>query len=133
MFNGFFSDNSDVNKTNKQDILKSINETVRYIEKTFSNNLISDFSEARNLQDELIKQRNNNSLDRIDIYIVTDLLIEQDDLETSVHIKNIDFTCRIYYWDLKKWNDLIRSKIKRLPINIDFKEKEYSLYNIDYI
>ena len=133
LFNGFFSDNSDVNKTNKQDILKSINETVRYIEKTFSNNLISDFSEARNLQDELIKQRNNNSLDRIDIYIVTDLLIEQDDLETSVHIKSIDVTCRIYYWDLKKWNDLIRSKIKRLPINIDFKEKEYSLFNIDYI
>ncbi len=133
LFNGLFSDNSEVNKTNKQDILKSINETVRYIEKTFSNNLISDFSEARNLQDELIKQRNNNSLDRIDIYIVTDLLIEQDDLETSVYIKNIDFTCRIYYWDLKKWNDLKRSKTKRLPINIDFKEKEYSLFNIDYI
>jgi hypothetical protein len=133
LFNGFFSENSEVIKATKQDILKAINETVRYIEKTFSNNLISDFSEARNLQDELIKQRNNNSLDRIDIYIVTDLLIEQDDLETNVHIKSIDVTCRIYYWDLKKWNDLKRSKTKRLPINIDFKEKEYSLYNIDYI
>lgn len=133
LFNGFFSETSEVNKANKLDIIKSINETVRFIEKTFSNNLISDFSEARNLQDELIKQRNKNSLDRIDIYIVTDLLIEQDDLETSVHIKSIDMNCRIYYWDLKKWNDLKRSKTKRLPINIDFKEKEYSLYNIDYI
>lgn len=133
LFNGFFSETSEVSKANKQDIIKSINETVRFIEKTFSNNLISDFSEARNLQDELIKQKNKNSLDRIDIYIVTDLLIEQDDLETSVHIKSIDMNCRIYYWDLKKWNDLKRSKTKRLPINIDFKEKEYSLYNIDYI
>jgi hypothetical protein len=133
LFNGFFSETPEVNKANKQDILKYIDETVRYIENTFSNNLIPDFSEARNLQDELIKQRNNDSLDRIDIIIVTDLLIEQDDLETSVYIQSIDLTCRIYYWDLKKWNDLKRSKTKRLPVNIDFKEKEYCLYNIDYI
>ena len=133
LFNGFFSDNIEVTKASKQDILKSINETARFIEKTFSNNLISDFSEARNLQEELLKQRDKNSIDRIDIYIVTDSLIEQDDLETSINIKGIDLNCRIYYWDLKKWNDLKRSKSKRLPINIDFQEKEYKLYNVDFI
>jgi hypothetical protein len=133
LFNGFFSEDSRVNKATKQEILKSVIETTRFIEKTLANNLISDFNEARSLQEELLKQWASNSLDRINIYIVTDSLIEQDDLETNFYIKSIDLNCRIYYWDLKKWNDLKRSKTKRLPINIDFKEKEYSLYNLDYI
>jgi hypothetical protein len=133
IFNGFFSEDSKVTKASKQDILKSVNETVRFIEKTFSNSIISDFNEARNFQEELLKQREKNSLDRIDIFIVTDTLIEQEDLETNIDIKSIDIKCRIYYWDLKKWNDLKRSKTKRLPINLDFKEKDYNLYNIDYI
>ena len=134
LFNGFFSaNNNEVTRANKQEINKSINEVVRFIEKTFSKSLINDVSEARNLQNQLIIEKEKNTLDRIDIFIVTDSVIEQDDLESSIYIKNIDMTCRIYYWDLKKWNDLKRSKSKRLPINIDFKEKDYEIYNINFI
>ena len=56
LFNGFFSGNNrDVTKATKSQIDKSINEVVRFIEKTFSESLINDVSEARNLQDQLIK------------------------------------------------------------------------------
>jgi hypothetical protein len=134
LFNGFFSGgNREISKASKQDITKSINEVVRFIEKTFSKSLINDISEARNLQDQLISEKSKNSLDRIDIYIVTDSVIEQDNLETSVSIKNLDITCRIYYWDLKKWNELKRSKSKRLPIDINFKDRDYAIYDVKYI
>jgi hypothetical protein len=134
LFNGFFSGNNrEITKATKQEINKSINDVVRFIEKTFSNSLINDISEVRNLQDQLLSEKNKNALDRIDIYIVTDSIIEQDNLETSVYIKSIDLTCRIYYWDLKKWNELKRSKSKRLPINIDFKDSDYKIYDVNYI
>ena len=134
LFNGFFSGNNiEITKATKQEINKSINEVVRFIEKTFSKSLINDISEVRNLQDQLLSEKNKNSLDRIDIYIVTDSIIEQDNLESSVYIKNIELTCRIYYWDLKKWNELKRSKSKRLPINIDFKEPDYKIYDVKFI
>lgn len=134
LFNGFFSGSKrEVTKATKQEINKSISEVVRFIEKTFSRSLINDISEARNLQDQLISEKNKNALDRIDIYIVTDSVIEHDNLDTTVHIKNIDMTCRVYYWDLKKWNDLKRSKSKRLPININFKERDYEMYDVKFI
>jgi hypothetical protein len=133
LFNGFFSGNPQLTKTNKTDISKSLKEVVRFIEKTFSNSLIDDVCEARNLQEQLISKKNQNALDRIDIFIVTDSIIDQEELETSVFIKSVDLTCRIYYWDIKKWNDLKRNKSKRLPINIDFKENDYRLYNVDFI
>ena len=134
LFNGFFSGtNRDVSKASKLDINKSINEVIRFIEKTFSNSLINDISEARNLQDQLISQKNKNALDRIDIYIVTDSIIEQENLDTTVYIKSLDLTCRVYYWDLKKWNELKRSKSKRLPIDINFKERDYELYDVKFI
>ena len=57
LFNGFFSGNNrDVLKASKLDINKSINEVVRFIEKTFSNSLINDISEARNLQEQLLSE-----------------------------------------------------------------------------
>jgi hypothetical protein len=134
LFNGFFSgSNKEVTKATKQDINKSISEVVRFIEKTFSKSLINDISEARNLQDQLLSEKNKNALDRIDIYIVTDSLIEQEKLESTVYIKSIDLNCRIYYWDLQKWNDLKRSKSKRLPININFKEHDYEVYDVKFI
>jgi hypothetical protein len=134
LFNGFFSGtNRDVSKASKLDINKSINEVVRFIEKTFSNSLINDISEARNLQDQLLSEKNKNALDRIDIYIVTDSIIDQENLDTTVYIKNYDLTCRVYYWDLKKWNELKRSKSKRLPIDINFKERDYELYDVKFI
>ena len=133
LFNGFFSDHRDIGNASKQEITKSINEVVRFIEKTFSKSLINDVSETKNLQDQLLNHYQKGVLERIDIYIVTDSVIEQDDLETCVNITSIDFDCRIYYWDLKKWNDLKRSKSKRLPINIDFNEKEFQIYNVDFI
>ena len=39
----------------------------------------------------------------------------------------------IKYWDLKKWNDLKRSKSKRLPIAIDLNEKDYNSYELDFV
>ena len=39
----------------------------------------------------------------------------------------------VYYWDLKKWDALHRSRSKRLPIEIDFNKDSYSDITIDYV
>tara|TARA_B110000211_G_scaffold1627_1_gene1984 strand:- start:272 stop:2713 length:2442 start_codon:yes stop_codon:yes gene_type:complete len=133
LFNGFFTDDVNVIKASKQAIDKSINETVRFLEKTFSKEFINDVSEARDLQDQIIKQYNQNNLERIDICIITDTTIDQEKLPSKVSLKNTDIQCRVYYWDLKRWNELKRSKSKREPIDIDFSTDDYESYNIPYL
>ncbi len=133
IFNGFFNTNLEVNKAAKSDITRCINETIRFIEMTLDNILINDVCEAKELQDHIVKQNKSKSISRIDICIITDSIIDEDSLENKFLSKkhNIDF--RVYYWDIKKYNDLKRSKEKRLPINIDFTKKEYELFEIEYI
>ena len=133
LINGFFSDTIHVTNATKTEINKLINETVRFLEKTFSKNLINDICEARDLQEQLIYKFEQNNLDRIDIYIVSDTIIDIDQQETSINLKSIDLNCRIYFWDLQKFNDLKRSKNKRLPVEIDFKSDDYNIYEVKYL
>lgn len=133
IFNGFFSEDIEITRATKVEINKAIKETVRYIEKTFSDNIINDICEARDLQDQLLDHQRKDVLERLDICIVTDSIIDQENLETSINITNTNLQCKIYYWDLKKWNDLKRSKSKRVPINIDFHNKEFKLYDINFL
>ena len=134
IFNGNFSDVREITTTTKTQIQQYVNESIKFIEATFSNNLVEDISDVRDLQQELIKLKIQNKLDNIDICILTDglLTIEQSE-EKYIEIKSLNIKCKIYYWDLKKWNDLKRSKTKRLPININFQENSYSFYKINYI
>jgi hypothetical protein len=133
LFNGMFSDSINVEKASKSEIDKTINETVRYLEKTFSEDYINDVSEARDLQQQLISHYQNNNLDRLDICIITDKTIDTEKLPTKISLKNKDVECRVYYWDLQRWNDLKRSKSKREAIDIDFNSDDYSIYNVPYL
>lgn len=133
IFNGVFSEDNQVKKTPKLKIEKCINETVRFLEKTFSNDFINDVNEARELQQQILKQDNENNLNLLEICIISDNIIELDKLPEKVIIKNIGLECRIKYWDLKRWNDLKRSKSKRESINIDLKTEAYSHYSVPYI
>ena len=128
VFNGFFTDDIKEEKATKKQIETCVKETVRFLEKTFSNELINDVSETREFQKELIKQNSEDNIERLDICIVTDRVIEQENLETKVILKNYDVECRIQYWDLKRWNQLKRSKSKREPIDIDFSSENYNMY-----
>jgi hypothetical protein len=60
-------------------------------------------------------------------------MIEVDKLPEKVVLKNIDLECRIKYWDIKRWNDLKRSKSKRESINIDLKSESYSHYSVPFV
>lgn len=134
LINGFFSEDSiEIYKAKKSEIDAVIKETICFVDKTFAESLINDICETRSLQEQIIEINNKKKLDRIDIHIITDTIIEQDNLENSIYIKSIDKNCRIYYWDLKKWSELKRSKSKRIPINIDFNSRDYNIYNIKYI
>jgi len=133
IFNGVFSEDNQVKKTPKLKIEKCINETVRFLEKTFSNDFINDVNEARELQQQILKQENENNLNLLEICIISDNIIELDKLPEKVKIKNIGLECRIKYWDLKRWNDLKRSKSKRESINIDLKTEAYSHYSVPYV
>jgi len=88
LVNGFFSDEVEVTKASKQEITKSLNEVARFIEKTIARDYINDFSETKNLQRQILDLYDQDNLDRLDICIVTDKIIDQETLETSVRIKN---------------------------------------------
>ena len=133
IFNGVFSENFEVKKTPKHEIEKCIKETVRFLEKTFSNEFINDINESRDLQQQILKQHNQNNLDLLEICIISDNIIDLEKLQEKVKLKNVDLECRIKYWDLKRWNDLKRSKSKRESINIDLKSESFSIYKIPYV
>ena len=133
IFNGSFNDDLQIVNVTKLEIQKRIKATVNFIENSLNNILLDDVSEVRDLQLELLNIKRNNSLERIDICILTDGVINIDKLDSTIEIPSLGTSCRIYYWDLKKWNDLKRSKAKRLPIDIDFNSDDYSLYNINYV
>ena len=133
IFNGFFSDDTEVLQLKKLDVDKSINETIRFLEKTFSENYINDVSEARDLQKQILKYHKEGNLDRLEVCILSDNTIDQDKLPSKIQLKNTDIECRIKYWDLKRWNDLKRSKSKREAINIDFNSIDFEHYKIPYL
>ena len=55
IFNGNFSDVREITTTTKTQIQQYVNESIKFIEATFSNNLVEDISDVRDLQQELIK------------------------------------------------------------------------------
>ena len=125
LFNGVFSEDNNVKTAPKSEIEKCIKETVRFLEKTFSNEFINDINESRDLQQQILNQFKLGNLELLEICIISDNIIEIDKFPEKVKLKNIDLECRIKYWDLKRWNDLKRSKSKRESINIDFKSESY--------
>jgi hypothetical protein len=133
LFNGLFSDNEELSRASRNDITQFLEETERFINKTFDRDLINDVSEVRDLQQQLIEQYRNSNLDRLDICIITDMLIESDKLLNKIHVKSLGLDCRIYYWDIRRWDAMKRSKSKREPINIDFKSSDYSIYKIPFL
>ncbi|MFC2148756.1 AIPR family protein [Bacteroidota bacterium] len=132
IFNGFFSDDSDVENALMSDLDRAIRETTRFLENTFGGDHLEDIHEVRELQKHLQNCQSNNTLDRIDICILTDKIIRQEKLPTKHKIAGTDIECRIYYWDFKKWNDLKRSNEQRIPIDVDFNSDEYSSYQVKY-
>ena len=133
IFNGVFSENSEVGNTTKVEIEKCIKETKCFLEKTFSKELINDLTEAQDLQQQLLNHREVNNLDLLQICIISDNVIDQEKLPEKIKIESIGSEIRIRYWDIKRWNDLKRSKSKRETINIDLKSQTYNLYDIPYV
>lgn len=131
IINGFFSEGFDVINAEKTEITKSINEGVKFIQKTLDRDIINDISETRELQFEILNKLDSNTLDRIDLYIITDKVIKQDVQEKFT--LDDGFEINIYIWDLSRWNIVKRSKSKRVPISIDFNKDEYSMYNVDFV
>lgn len=131
IINGFFSEGVDVKNAEKTEMTKSVNESVKFIQKTLDRDIINDISEARELQLEILNKLDSNTLDRIDLYIITDKVIKQD-VQEKFTLED-GFEINIYFWDLSRWNIVKRSKSKRVPISIDFNKEEYSMYNVDFV
>lgn len=135
-FNGFFSDDLTVINAKKGDVQKSVSEVAKFIESTLSGKskfIVQDYHPIRELQELLLKLQKKDLLEKIDICIITNNLIEQDNLETSIFIESLQRECKIHYWGINKWSDLSRSKSKRLPINLDFLQKEKMCYDIPFL
>ncbi len=133
LFNGLFSDSEVVLRASKNEVVQILEETERFISKTFERDLINDVSEVRDVQQQLIGQFGKGNLDRLDLCIISDMLIDSDKLPNKLHVKSIGIDCRIYYWDMRRWDAMKRSKSKREPINIDFNSDDYSIYQIPFL
>lgn len=132
IFNGFFTHDNEVENARLDEINKCIKETVAFIKNIFNNKLIKDVSAARSLQNEIKQSLSSGELDRITIYLVTDKIITQSDLPKSIAI-NETLTVNIHYWDIRKWGELKRNKLKRAQIDIDLKSAEFADYSIEYV
>jgi hypothetical protein len=135
-YNGFFSGDNTIINSKKTDIQKAVTETVKFIEATFSGNskfLVQDYHPVRELQDFIIGLNNKKLLDKIEIFIVTDNLIEHENLEQSVFIEALQISCKIQYWGLNKWSDLSRSKSKKMPIDIDFVNDSKFKFDVSFL
>jgi hypothetical protein len=136
IFNGFFSEGLAIVNAKKADIQKSVAEVAKFIESTLSGKskfLVQDYHPIRELQELILKLDKKQLLERIEICIITNNLIEQQNLDSSIFIDSIQRECKIHYWGLNKWTDLGRSKSKRLPINIDFLQKEWIDYHVPFL
>jgi hypothetical protein len=132
IINGYFSDDLVITKSTKEEISKTLNETIKFIEATLEGNMIRDLCEAAILQEEIIQTNKDKALEKIEIIIITDKIIDQENLKKNVVIKE-NLKINIQYWDLIRLNDLKRNRSKRIPITIDFSSDDYSSYNIKYI
>jgi hypothetical protein len=133
LFNGFFTDELTITRLTKHELEKAVKETERFLDKTFARDLVNDTNQVRDLQDQLIEHFSRNNLERVDICIITDKLIDHDNLPSKFEIKEVGLEGRIYYWDLRRWDAIKRSKSKREPINIDFKSSDFQMYNVPYL
>ena len=116
----------------KDEIDRSVKETKKFLEATLDKGFINDVSETLDLQQDIYSAYKNDLIDQIEILIITDKIISQDDLVKRVDVVD-GLSVNVKYWDLKKWNDLKRSKSKRLPIAIDLTEDEYKSYHLDFV
>ena len=135
-FNGFFSDDLILTNAKKGDIQKSVSEVVKFIESTFSGKtkfIVQDYHPVRELQEFILKLQKRDLLEKIDICIITNNLIEQENLDSSIFIESLQRECKIHYWGINKWSDLSKTKSKRLPINLDFLQKEKLCYDIPFL
>lgn len=122
-FNGFFSGENSIINSKKSDIQKAVSDTAKFIEATLSGNskfMVQDYHPISELQEHVLNLDRKKLLDRIDICIITDNLIEHENLDTNIFIESLQRDFKIHYWGINKWSDLARSKSKRLPINLDF-------------
>jgi hypothetical protein len=132
-FNGFFSGDNIIVNSKRSDILKSVSDTVKFIEATLSRNskyFIKDIHPISELQQHLCELDKKKLLDKIDICIITDNIIDHENLDSSFYIESIQKEIKIHYWGINKWAELLRSKSKRLPININLIESGKLNYDV---
>lgn len=136
LFNGFFSDDVAIINAKKGDIQKAVSEVAKFIESTLSGKskfIVQDYHPVSDLQELIIKLEKKKLLESISICIITNNVIEQENLESSIFIESLQRECKIQYWGINKWTDLSRSKSKRLPINLDFTQPEKLCYDIPFL
>ena len=134
LFNGAFKEDK-VSTIPISDVRRLIKETKNFLISSLTNNLIQDNSEVREFQENFKIQYLQEKIDRIDICILTNQNlsnIEKDDNKILIEDEGLNIECNVYYWDLRKYNDLKRSKLKRIPIEINF-DKDYPKYKIKSI
>ncbi|MHA8106422.1 AIPR family protein [Aquirufa sp. 5-AUSEE-100C1] len=130
---GSFSNSLEIEFIKKDEILDLIQQAKNFIINALEGYYIKDLNEGRDLQEKINKFFKEKTLDKIEIIFITDKLIESNNLENKFSLNDYNLSGRIYYWDLKKYNDQKRSKSKRIPININFESTDYENYNVSFI
>ena len=123
---GFFDSNSTVRKARKDELERVFKQLSRFLENTLSKQegfLVRDEHEIRDLQENLLLHHRSQSIDQINLVVITNTLITQEDLPRSVNIQGYEVS--IDWWDFQRWADLRQSKSKREPISFILQEMGY--------
>jgi hypothetical protein len=137
IFNGVFhGENNKLTTVKTSDIKRAIEDSINFIEATLvghAKGFVKDYHPVKDLQEHLFDLDQRGALERIEICIITDGILNVDNFDKSVFIEGINRECRIHYWGINKWSELSKSKSKRLPINIDFTSDQFIHYTVRYL
>lgn len=125
---GFFEGDKNLRNAKKIELERSINHVTRFVSNTIekqNKSLVKDEHDVHELQNILIDSYRKKKIDKIDFLIITDTIIQQEDLIYITNIKGYDEPCTISYWDIKRWSELKQSKSKREPVNFSFEAMGY--------
>lgn len=127
--NGFFEGENSSRFARKSELEQNLKRVHRFVESTLQKQnefIVQDEHEIQDLQRSLIDCFNSQKVDNIEFIIITDTIIQQEDLPRTVDLKGYDQSCNVSYWDLQRWSELKHSKSKREPVNFSFDNMGYT-------
>jgi hypothetical protein len=135
IFNGpfDFSLSNETSNTTRRELDTYIKESKQFLINTLKGRHSQDIGAVKELQNDIKVAYNTKSLNKIDLYIITNKQIIEPNLERKIELDEFNLTINIYYFDIVRWGNIKRNKTAKSDVNIDFEDPNFLRYDIPYI